>query len=307
LKVYPLLMKIASVITNRIMPMYGEGLVCEPEDIRITDQVLRMQEIEVYSKTHTVDEVREKYWQSDPLNDEIGELLVSVAQTYKETPEPEQTEIVTPEPVYNETIPASEMSADENNPEVDDMETRAEIQPVKADIYPAMLELEKWERKARKANGKPVEFIAYNIPAEVVSAVKAGMTFADARLMLQGQPDKPKEINPDLENLVKALDVTIKAMEISAAQPAQKQEPMTLNIHNYPGKEPEVKADSSPVINIPATVVNVAPGPAPVVNNVINVPEQEAPTVNVNMPTPEKKKAKVTRGQDGKINGIDEI
>jgi len=134
------------------------------------------------------------------------------------------------------------------------------------------------------------------------------MTFDDARKMLKGQPDKPKETPAEVEKILQALSMSVKALELSAApvQPA-KQEPMNITIHNHPGEQPEVKADFSPVINIPAPIVNVQAAQAPVVNNTVNVPEQPAPIVNVNMPEPEKKSARVTRDAQGKITGMDEV
>ncbi|MDD5006719.1 MAG: hypothetical protein PHS33_09500, partial [Candidatus Omnitrophica bacterium] len=161
-KVYPMLKKIGDVITNNIMPDYGENLVCEPEDIRVTDRVLLLKEIEIYSKTHTVDEVREKYYQDKPIEvQEVGRSIVNVAQQApKQLPtQPAQIVDVTPK----------ELPAEVSN----------EIPKVK-DIRPAMLELEKWERKFKRS-GKLNDFDVYNIPDEIVKSIKAGMSFEKAR------------------------------------------------------------------------------------------------------------------------------
>ena len=161
-KVYPMLKKIGDVITNNIMPDYGENLLCEPEDIRVTDRVLLLKEIEIYSKTHTVDEVREKYYQDKPIEvQEVGRSIVNVAQQApKQLPtQPAQIVDVTPK----------ELPAEVSN----------EIPKVK-DIRPAMLELEKWERKFKRS-GKLNDFDVYNIPDEIVKSIKAGMSFEKAR------------------------------------------------------------------------------------------------------------------------------
>jgi hypothetical protein len=103
------------------------------------------------------------------------------------------------------------------------------------------------------------------------------------------------------------LELSVKALELSAAPAPVKSDPMQVTIHNYPGKEPEVKADFSPIINLPAPVVNVTndvyPSEVAVQNNVTAVPGE----MTLNMPPAEKKSARVTRGRDGKIDGIDEV
>ena len=73
--VWPHLVRIAEKITNDLLPMYGAGLVGEFEDIRVTDKQMELSEIAAYSQTHTIDEVRAKYYQDDPLNDGRGLLL----------------------------------------------------------------------------------------------------------------------------------------------------------------------------------------------------------------------------------------
>jgi len=165
-KVYPMLKKIGDVLTTKVMPVYGDGYILEPEDIRVTDKLMELKEMQEYAKTHTVDELRERFWNDKPLEGEAGKLLVSVAQNAKKQ-EP-RVEVPVNQPV-NEIV-EPEKQTDE--PEM-----------IK-DIRPAMLELDKWERKAKKA-GKQVEFVAYNIPAEIVDSINNGTTFDEARKMLR--------------------------------------------------------------------------------------------------------------------------
>lgn len=75
--VWPHLVRIAEKITSDILPLYGGGLVGEFADIRVTDKQLELAEIAAFGQTHTVDEVRAKYYQSDPLGDDRGNLLVA--------------------------------------------------------------------------------------------------------------------------------------------------------------------------------------------------------------------------------------
>ena len=75
--VWPHLVRVAEKITNDLLPMYGPNLVGEFEDIRVTDKQLELAEISAYSQTHTVDEVRARYYQDEPLGDDRGNLLVT--------------------------------------------------------------------------------------------------------------------------------------------------------------------------------------------------------------------------------------
>jgi hypothetical protein len=52
-------------------------LVGEFDDIRVTDKQLELAEIAAFGQTHTVDEVRAKYYGDVPLGDDRGNLLVT--------------------------------------------------------------------------------------------------------------------------------------------------------------------------------------------------------------------------------------
>ena len=182
-KVYPMLQKIGSVLTTKLMPRYEDNLVLEPEDIRITDRVMRLQEIAEYSRTHTIDEVRAEYWQDDPLGNEIGNSIVAAAQSGYTAPQPMQ----------------SEQPFEAGNPAID---VTSEFEEAGAkDMRPALLELDKWERKSKKA-GRVAEFTAYNIPADVVEAVKGGAGFDQARRMLTG--------DNEIERVIRMLELNLK-------------------------------------------------------------------------------------------------
>lgn len=73
--VWPLLCSFAEKITNDLLPIYDENLIAEFEDVRLSDVQLTLQEQAEYSRTHTVDEIRSKYYGDDPLGDERGTLL----------------------------------------------------------------------------------------------------------------------------------------------------------------------------------------------------------------------------------------
>ena len=65
--VYPLLQQLADKFTSDILPLYGDNLVGEFDDIRVTNRILDLQEMQEYAKYHTVNEVRAEYYDEDPL------------------------------------------------------------------------------------------------------------------------------------------------------------------------------------------------------------------------------------------------
>jgi len=75
LAVWPLLVTVAETITNSLLPLYGEGLVSEFEDPRLSDRAMEIREQEVYERTHTIDEIRKTKYEDKPIGDERGELL----------------------------------------------------------------------------------------------------------------------------------------------------------------------------------------------------------------------------------------
>jgi len=77
LSVWPLLVALAEKITNDVLPAYGPGLVAEYEDVRAVDREIELKERQAYALVHTVDEVRARYDDDDPLGDERGVMLVS--------------------------------------------------------------------------------------------------------------------------------------------------------------------------------------------------------------------------------------
>jgi len=76
MSVYPLLVQVAEKISNDILPLYGENLTGEFEDIRVTDRAMKLAEIDRAEKFHTIDEIRQQYYQAKPIGDERGKLLV---------------------------------------------------------------------------------------------------------------------------------------------------------------------------------------------------------------------------------------
>lgn len=75
--VWPKMSRVAEKIVNDILPLYGDNLTGAFEDIRITDRVMELQEITAFSRVHTIDEVRARYYKAKPIGDERGKLLIA--------------------------------------------------------------------------------------------------------------------------------------------------------------------------------------------------------------------------------------
>lgn len=65
--VWPLLDQLAQKITSEILPLYGENLVGEFDDMRQTNRIIDLQEQAEFAKYHTVNEVRAEYYDEGPL------------------------------------------------------------------------------------------------------------------------------------------------------------------------------------------------------------------------------------------------
>jgi hypothetical protein len=167
----------AEKIANDLLPRYGDGLACEFDEVRTKDRVLELQEMEAYSKTHTVAEVRKKFWMDDPLGDERDELFpiqVNAAVGNGDEPEPEPAPIMQPAPMVQQQDqqPAPQENGNESEPLEDDGEEMAEVK--------------RWRRVARKCveQGKPVkEFKTSIIPQadydRISALLKTCKTVAD--------------------------------------------------------------------------------------------------------------------------------
>jgi HK97 family phage portal protein len=89
LSIWPQLTRIAQKITNDILPIYGDCLVMEPEDVRVTDRSLKLQEQAAFERIATVDEVRAEHYDLPPIGDDRGRLLVTeVGRGWTRTGEP---------------------------------------------------------------------------------------------------------------------------------------------------------------------------------------------------------------------------
>ena len=67
LAIWPLHQSVANKITNDVLPVYGENLIAEFDDVRPQDRTLQLQEQQAYERVHTVDETRMEYYDDGPM------------------------------------------------------------------------------------------------------------------------------------------------------------------------------------------------------------------------------------------------
>jgi HK97 family phage portal protein len=184
--VFPALCRVAEKITSTVLPAYGDNIVGEFDDPRAKDRQLEINEIVEYSKTHTVAEIRKKYYGDDPLGDERDDLLPAQITAASGQPEPEPEEMPLQQP------PQAQPPEQVEQPK----EGREHVDEATSDNTETKADLEKWERKslnslrAGKAAGVP--FDSDHIPPALIGAISGALeasttpahvkrVFADAR------------------------------------------------------------------------------------------------------------------------------
>ena len=75
LSIFPLHTAIAETTTNNIMPLYGENQTAQFEDVRPKDRELVLKEQAAFGRVHTIDEIRNEFYNAKGIGDERGALL----------------------------------------------------------------------------------------------------------------------------------------------------------------------------------------------------------------------------------------
>ncbi len=102
---WPLLVSFAELVTNTLLPRYGDGLLAEFEDPRISDERLELDQLKTWESILTVDELREVL-DKPPIGDERGAKLVA--------------EIRGGSAIPNQSAPPDDMVEDDLQPEEQD-------------------------------------------------------------------------------------------------------------------------------------------------------------------------------------------
>jgi phage portal protein BeeE len=206
LTLYPRHVMMAEKITNEILPTYAKNspspersLVGMFEDVRFVDRELKLREQEAFEKTHTLEEVRLEYYQDDPLGDDRDKLLPSQINAQSGgIQEPPPSPFAKPE--TEQSAPKDEMKPDEM------MKEPMPGEPKEDDSMKAALDdLARFQRKAVKRVGKPVEFESDYIPGAVLSSIHTRLTTCTSETAVKAVFDNARdELKP--RAAVKASD-----------------------------------------------------------------------------------------------------
>lgn len=187
---WPMLTALSEKITLDILPRYGDNLIGEFDDIRAKDRAMELQELQSFSLTHTVAEIRKEYYQDDPLGDERDDLFPSQVQATSGQPEPK----LQPQPAQlmgaQPEAPAQESTPEDDMQDIENAGDSAEIEAKLAD-------LRRWKRVARKAvkAGKPIpDFVTEAIPGveqeRIRAALSACKSLEEVDAVFEPQPAK---------------------------------------------------------------------------------------------------------------------
>lgn len=150
LAVFPLLDDMAEKITNDILITYpGKKLVGKFEDIRRADQAMELEKQKEYSRSHTVEEVRDTWYGDEPIGDDRDKMF------------PDQV-------LKGGANPPSEFMGNTSGVPFPPVKPGSEDNPQKR---AAIQDLMRFERKALKSIGNSIEFVSDFIPEEILEYV----------------------------------------------------------------------------------------------------------------------------------------
>jgi phage portal protein BeeE len=193
--VYPMLATIQEKITSQILPVYGDNQSWSFDDPRVTDRVLELSEIEQYSETHTIEEIRAEWYHDKPIGDERDNMLpIQIA--------PERILLQTPP----ENAPVKPLPGSPLQPvSVPDLGGDTQPEPPAELPVKALVELDRWAEKCIKAK-KLVTWHNLDIPADVYEAVKSGQaTFDQAREMIRPVHKTADDVVAEVRAALEAL------------------------------------------------------------------------------------------------------
>lgn len=220
---WPKLTLMAQKITAGPLKAYGDGLLAEFDDIRVTDRMLEIAEMTEYAKTHTIDEVRAKYYGDDPVatitgldGDKRG--LLFTAQINASTPIEDEPEPEPAPPVMPVNPPPGQPPETMGEPEPETMPDEGEQE---GEPDPALKRaLGAWKRYAVrmvKAGRDATTFEHDDIPGGIKAQIAAGLTTCKsaedvaAVFASRGQ----RAAGPDVAALLEGIRAGVEALKVA--------------------------------------------------------------------------------------------
>ena len=241
--VWPELSALSQKFTSDILPYYGDGLVCEFNDVRQRDIALEIQQIATFALTHTINEVRQEWYNDDPLDDERGNLFVAEISPATVQPDAQPEE---PKQIPDANSDEMKATLSELIAEVKALKAVTTFQPTTftIDTSPVATEpaytiaqpqrisgptqaetdLGLWQKKAinRAAKGRSiaVKFESDAIPEAVKAFVTFGLDRGDDVPELFNTAKMILQLDPDDDESEYQLRFTIEVQEIDRLQKA---------------------------------------------------------------------------------------
>lgn len=200
--VWPALVSIAQKVNQKLLPLYGDNLLGEFDDPRIVDRAMELEEQTQYGMVHTVDEVREKYYQDKPLPDERGQLLV---------PEVGKGSIAIGGlgPEISQQSNVAEPGGEEET--LEEWATKAQ--------NGRQEELHRWRRYAAKRGAvKAVGFVTEHLPGDVAGVVVARLKAAITKEEVSAAFSGPFLVKADRVTDAGLLDPNAVAKDVAEAR-----------------------------------------------------------------------------------------
>ena len=222
--VWPMVTMVGEKVTANILPAYTAenkqlSLIAEPDDIRVTDRALELQEITEFAKTHTVDEVREHYYEDKPLAtitgvdaDERGIMLI--AQIGPSTPVPSDKK-PDPSPIPPQLQPGALQPQPQDTPMPDQPPPGEQATQDQQQNQDAAMraDMGRWQRKAlnqgKRGEGFDCDFVSEHIPAATRLRIKTALAKC-------ADPDDVLEVFAEGE-AIKADGFALLAMQLKRA------------------------------------------------------------------------------------------
>lgn len=190
--VYPRLVAVGQKVTQKLCPLYGSDLRMEFEDPRQVDRALEIEEQKTYATTHTINEIREQYYEDEPLDDDRGLLLPAqigaapIAMEVATGEEPKPPPIPAPELFTQERDRTGEYEKPpeerEESPNAEDYTPAPRSSSEKSEIQQ---DLDRWQRKIlsnmKRKGSAPgeINFESQNIPLPIGSAISEALKTVD--------------------------------------------------------------------------------------------------------------------------------
>ena len=180
--IWPAHQSISETITNKLLPLYGDNLRGQFDDVRLSDRSMELQEQAAFERSHTIDEIRKERYGDQPLGDERGDLLPAQVS-------PQSSIIVgQPPPMPAEPPRFLETGGEQGNDDETEGQVKAadRVIDVTPTTSPAQLlrdELQTWQRwasKRIKAGKGWREFETEHIPSTLKAAIEGALEVAQS-------------------------------------------------------------------------------------------------------------------------------